>query len=182
MTSIKDTISKLEDLEDQLETVDRPVKSGLDAVRRDAIWHLRRPDPYSNIVTRRIVHGLLGPHDNPDGSISIESTAPWSGYLEWGTGSRQQQHPAHMRYNVFRKYKAPAFGNTLIDAIKRWMVMKGVQPESGSFEQSAENIAWSISNIGEGETGTRAHPFFYPALLKNEQKIRGNVRRHMNDW
>lgn len=105
---------------------------------------------------------------------SILSTAPHSGFVEFGTG------PRNIATDIQYQYGAPSLTGRLVNNIKAWMILKGVAPATGSLDQSAFLIARRISNTQyEGRTGppgTDPQPFFYNSMWEHEHMLRAAVR------
>ena len=119
--------------------------------------------------------------------IRLQSQAPHSGYVEYGTGDYQSFNPAHAYYGVGQQYRAPLFPvRILVAQIKQWMRLRGIIPLTGSLDQSAFLIAQEISRFNVHPTegvirtetaGTPAQPFFWMPIMTSEHDIRRAFRR-----
>ena len=117
----------------------------------------------------------------PGGSgVSLKSEAPHSGYVEYGTGMRSRIGPEHAYWGVGKDYNPPRLTNSLMSAINRWMIVKGITPLTDSVSNSAWLIARQISRKQypgrKKPPGTPAQPFFWQPLMVREHFIRRAVR------
>lgn len=105
---------------------------------------------------------------------AIQSTAPHSGFVEFGTG------PRNVADSIDYQYSAPTLTDRLVFRIKAWMIMKGVAPQTGSMDSSAFLIARRISTTPyEGRTGppgTDPQPFFFNSMWEHEHLLRSAIR------
>lgn len=110
----------------------------------------------------------------------IESAAPHSGFVEFGTGQQHITNP------WTRHYKAPDFSPQLVGVLTEWVVQKpslrGQIHDPVSF---AEKVAWNISgNNPDRPSGSEAQPFFRPAWNRNKalllEEVRFAVRNSIN--
>lgn len=102
-------------------------------------------------------HLFRGIHYRNNGrEIIIESTAPYSGFVEFGTG------PKHIANPYTRRYRKPNFTPSLIGAIINWAKIK---PTFVTNDPVSSGIAVARSISGEDGSvgGTEPQPFFIPS-------------------
>lgn len=111
--------------------------------------------------------------------VVIESTAPHSGYVEFGTG----QH--HVLNPWTRRYKAPDFSPQLVGALTEWAVEKDAINRAYDIRDPvsfATAVGLRISGNVDGEmSGTEAQPFMRPAWNSNKPLLLQEVQKAVRD-
>lgn len=97
----------------------------------------------------------------------IESSAPHSGFVEFGTG-------AYHRPNSYtRRYTAPDLSGRLVAQLTEWATLK-----PSLHVADPASFAWAVAHKISGNTeepgGTKPQPFFVPAWEAHEDRV---VRR-----
>lgn len=109
----------------------------------------------------------------------IESSAGYSGFVEFGTG------PKHVENPYTDHYDKPEFSNQLVAALVKWASIKPSLPSIDPTEFGFK-VAMSISGRADGSIGgTAPQPFFLPAWKAHkplmiesvEEDVRDAVRR-----
>lgn len=105
----------------------------------------------------------------------IESTAPYSGFVEFGTGPKHRINP------YTNQYRKPRFSGSLVAALTEWAAMK---PSLQTDNPGAVGYAVALSISGEAEGsigGTEPQSFFFPAWDAGKpglmSKVEGRVEK-----
>lgn len=115
------------------------------------------------IASSELLNGIVyRPHGKTGGSII--STAPHSGYVEFGTG------PRHMSNPYTRRYRAPDFSGALVSALIEWAMIKPTL-----YVDDPQSVGWAVARRISGETerpgGTDPQPFFFPAWEHGKKRV-----------
>ncbi len=112
----------------------------------------------------------------------VVSTMPYSGFVEYGTGSYNTQR------DPFKSFKSPDPAPP-IGPIRQWVIRKGITAKKDALrtrtdEQFAndvplliaeqENLARAIADL-IGALGNRSHPFMRPAFHSSKDAVFGGV-------
>ena len=117
-----------------------------------------------------------------DDTIEFGFDAPWAGYIEFGTSSRQKMPPveaikkwleekgSHIIKRVRRggKYYVQYWKEGKILTGRKWPPTKPKRPNVDDIDRAAWAIAKAIQ-----KKGTKPKPFFRPAIMKVMQKFGG---------
>lgn len=161
--NFESAINKLDSLGDRLDTHvpevvhDRATKMAISAqdyvIAQDAIAH--------GILLEGI-HATYEWFIPGNARIKVVSEAPYSGYVEYGTGIHALP--------LSPQYDAPDFSHALVHAILEWMIVKPSFTLRPTFHRALQ-ISEKIS-----ETGTEAKPFMKPALRDHRYLLSRDVK------
>lgn len=180
-----DAADRVDDLVDDLEdNIADGVARGTETVQDAAQLNLDNQDAVASGATKRGIRHLEGPPaaalttfdtDDRFHTSGVLSSAPWSGYLERGTG-------------VHGPYPAPSPLPPPSD-IQEWIDDKDITSYTGlrstpRLGESASELAWAIAqSIGERFgtiPGTPAQPYMLPAWHQNIDHIVVEARAGMS--
>lgn len=102
--------------------------------------------------------------------IVIESSAPHSGFVEFGTG------PQHRSNRYTRRYGTPDLGGDLVANLVKWAELK-----PSLHVDNPIGFAWAVGQNISGNNpevvgGTAPQPFFIPAWEANKKRLKRIVK------
>ena len=124
------------------------------------------------IASSELLNGITyRPHDS---GVVIASDAPYSGFVEFGTGPRHVYNP------YTRRYSAPDFSGSLVESLRQWAYVKPTLTLASIKFNSYESFAWAVARNISGESddaipGTDPQPFFFPAWESGKQRLINSV-------
>jgi Bacteriophage protein of unknown function (DUF646). len=143
------------------EKLEAGVEADMRAVKREARTNAPVARTSGPLLKNSIVYGNRGLYsvgvDKVRAKHTVEATAPYSAYVEYGTGVAEGEN-------------FPAPDNPPFASILEWMKSKPVQPRSegiGALRRSAWKIATTIA-----EEGQQSHPFMRPAFNSHMGPLR----------
>lgn len=161
------TISGFQSLEKKIETIASDLEDDVaDAAHtgaQDVASEARSNVLAQNAVwTGNLVEGIYA--ERSGSRITINSEAPYSGYVEYGTGGHSDAVDPRFTY------RAPNHTPELTREITEWVMTKPMffGPRTGA-------VAWAIAQ-SISEEGTEAHPFWRPAWFRVEPQLRQQVQ------
>lgn len=175
MNGTKRTVSKLKKVKKKLSL--EPNMAVQRELRKVKAKQESRVVSNNSIASATLLSGIQLHHTKHDRGTAhkLISTAPHSGFVEFGTG------PRNIADKIEYQYSAPTLTNRLVSNIKAWMILKGVVPMTGNLNQSAFLIARRISTSQyEGRNappGTDPQPFFFGPMWEHEHLLRNAVRK-----
>lgn len=179
-SNVDAVIADIEDTKEDLENYLRhEVRTAMEVVETDARILIESDADWQGNLAR----SLSTDSSFEDGRISVSVStgtglAPYAPFVEFGTGSRTEQHARVFRgttperYPPGFPYKAPDMSPGMIASIVEWVETKPIIPRNDITEkQLGYQIAATIA-----KKGTYAHPFMRPAWFQNELQVRQAAR------
>jgi hypothetical protein len=100
------------------------------------------------------------------GSITLYVNAPYAPFVEFGTGNGAKNIPSELSSYASRFRGAKGEGGSRIDNLTKYLKSKNYDDK---------RIYFTIKKIME--EGTKAHPFFFPAVFSNTLTLRNGLRK-----
>ena len=164
--SMKVEINSFVDRLEQLKHIDiiKPVKEAARFVQGEA----RAGAPADTGELRRKIIVLEPEVDRDTVRIAIQSDVSYGVYVEMGTGQIGAENHQGISPDAIPVY-----------TISPWWIHEG--PEDNEVDrETAERYHWPYIETDQGRfylcTGQRAHPYMYPALHDNEEKVQEIIR------
>lgn len=176
MNLIKVQLIGLDQLKKQIDSASNKVKNQIDAeVQASAMEFvaLAKRD-LSNQVgdTGTLLNSIQYKKETENTySVFVPSSVYYSGYIEFGTRD-QARVPAGLE-DVASEFKSQKNKGTLklIDAIRAWVIRKGIETEEKEVNRTAFAIARSIY-----ENGIAPRPFFYKQIVPVKESLIRRVK------
>ena len=104
-------------------------------------------------------------------SVFVPDSVYYAPYIEFGTRGQAKAEPGFE--DVAQKFKGKKHGSTikLIDAIKAWVIRKGIESEEKEINRAAFLIARSIY-----KNGIEPRPFFFKQVAPVRQNLINRVK------
>lgn len=146
--------------------VRRSAASTVSAMKRLVVEH----DAVASTELFRGIH-----YESRGSKTIIESSAPHSGYVEFGTG------PKHTLNPYTRRYRKPEFSGALVASLIEWATIKPSLPV-----ENPSAFGWAVARSISGEAdgsigGTEPQPFFVPTWEQKKTIMMDRVRDAVTD-
>lgn len=164
IVGISKLIAKLDDLENSIEILEKSMNKNIKLVQNAAKENCTG-FKYSNGRLANSIISEAKKVDNTTVQGKVSTNLEYATYVEFGTGPNGEAHHQGTSPNVHPIYKS-----------KGWII-----PASAMDREIAENYGFGVVEdkdgnvIGYKTKGQYAHPFMYPALKDNIDKVIENI-------